>query len=82
MSDDGFIQVPIDQAGKKVDTTEITRTDTAETVVERQRIEVRDEDDNVLSTSDITSEVELTNDILFRILDKLDDIQTLLIRRG
>lgn len=60
MSDDGFIQVPADSVGKKVDTTEITRTD--DVVVERQRVEVRDDDDNVLSTAAVVERLDLILD--------------------
>jgi hypothetical protein len=35
---DGFIQVPADSVGKKVDTEEVTRTDG--TLVEQQRVQV------------------------------------------
>lgn len=37
---DGYVQLPADSTGKKVDTAELTRTDT--TVVERQRIVLSD----------------------------------------
>lgn len=64
---DGHVQVPADGVGKKVDATEITREDTNVTV-ERQRMEARDEDDNVLSTREIVEQLKTTNDLLFRLL--------------
>lgn len=60
MADDGFIQVPADSVGKKVDTTEVTRADTV--VVERQRVEARDDDDNVLSTAAVVERLDLILD--------------------
>lgn len=62
MADDGFIQVPADSVGKKVDTTEVTRADTV--VVERQRVEARDDDDNVLSTAAVVERLDLILDEL------------------
>ena len=64
---DGHIQVPADSVGKKVDATEVTRQDTG-VVVERQRFEARDADDNVLSTKEITDLLIETNQLLFQIL--------------
>lgn len=67
---DGFVQVAVDGAGKKVDNTEITRPDAV--VVERQRVEPHDDDDNVLSTAAIVAELKTTNELLFRILLQLE----------
>lgn len=67
MADNGFIQVPLDQGGKRVDTSEITREDSGVTV-ERQRVEARDDDDNVLSTKEIVEQLKTTNDLLFRLI--------------
>lgn len=55
---DGFVQVAPDSTGKKIDNTEVTRTDAAGTVVERQRVEPRDDEDNVLSTAAIVDELK------------------------
>jgi hypothetical protein len=38
---DGFVQVPADSVGKRIDTTEITRPDSS--VVERQRMSIGDD---------------------------------------
>ena len=40
MATDGYVQVPPDQSGKKIDTAELTRADAS--VVERQRVEIPD----------------------------------------
>ncbi len=37
---DGFVQVPADSVGKKIDTTELTRADG--TLVERERVAILD----------------------------------------
>lgn len=67
---DGFVQVAVDGAGKKVDNTEVTRSDTA-VVVERQRVEPRDDEDNVLSTQLLADKLDEIRDLLF-------DIKTML----
>jgi len=71
MADDGFIQVPADSVGKKVDTTEIVRPITQE-VVERQRMEVYDPDGEPVATSDVVAQVKETNELLLLIIEKLD----------
>lgn len=58
---DGFVGINPDSTGKKVDTTEVTRQDTA-VLVERQRVEARDDDDNVLSTAAIIDRLDLMLD--------------------
>jgi hypothetical protein len=75
MTDDGFIQVPADSVGKKVDTAEILRADTQVTV-ERQRVEVRDDEDEVLNTSAIVAKLDETNQLLFQILNLLNSNAT------
>lgn len=54
---DGFVQVAPDSTGKKIDNTEVTRDDTA-VVVERQRVEPRDDEDNVLSTAAVVDQLQ------------------------
>lgn len=66
---DGFVQVAVDGAGKKVDNTEVTRSDL--TVVERQRVEAHDEDDEVLSTAAVVEELK-------NIGEKLDQLMMLI----
>lgn len=68
---DGLIQVPPDSTGKKVDTTEITRVDSAGTIVERQRVEARDDDDQVLNTQVLADKLDEIRDLLFTIKDML-----------
>lgn len=68
---DGHIQVPADGVGKKVDATEVTRFDAV--VVERQRMEARDADDEILNTSEIVSAIKETNNLLFQILLNLTE---------
>jgi hypothetical protein len=63
---DGFVQVAPDSSGKKIDNTEVTRSDTG-VVVERQRIEVRDDNDETLSTASIVEQLKQTNELLFQI---------------
>ncbi len=49
---DGVVQVPPDSSGKKIDTSELTRSD-GTTVVERQRVSIGDPIDvNSLGTVD------------------------------
>lgn len=67
---DGFVQVAVDGAGKKVDNTEVTRLDT-DVVVERQRVEARDDDDEVLSTQLLADKLDEIRDLLFDIKDML-----------
>jgi len=81
-STDGFIQVPVDAGGKRVDTTEITRTDFNATIVERQRFEAHDGNDDILSTADVVKTLKTTNDLLFQMLDVLDDIRSALVFNG
>ncbi len=45
MAVDGVVQVPPDSSGKKIDTSELTRSDGVGTVVERQRIVIGDPTD-------------------------------------
>lgn len=67
---DGHVQVAPDSTGKKVDNTEVTRSDTA-VVVERQRVEARDDEDEVLSTQLLAGKLDEIRDLLF-------DIKTML----
>lgn len=62
---DGYVQVAPDSTGKKIDNTEITRADSV--IVERQRVEAHDEDDEVLSTASIVEQLKNVNDALFGI---------------
>lgn len=67
---DGFVQVAPNSSGAKIDNTEVTRDDAV--VVERQRVESRDDDDKVLSTAAIVDQLKTTNELLFRILYQLE----------
>ena len=69
---DSYIQVPEDSTGKKIDYTRLTRDDG--TMVERQRIEVYSDSDQILSTSPIVDELKQTNELLFNISMQLQEI--------
>jgi hypothetical protein len=68
---DGFVQVATDGAGKKIDNTEVTRSDTA-VVVERQRVEARDDSDEVLSTQALADKLDEIRDLLFDLKTMLE----------
>lgn len=73
---DGFIQVPTDSIGKKVDVEELTRADG--TVVERQRLKLPDPvwvDGDVMRA--LLTENQLQNFLLARILTALLPNQTI-----
>lgn len=72
--EDSSIRVPEDSTGKRVDYTRITRDDG--TMVERQRVEVYSQDDEVLSTSPIVDILKVTNELLFNILTTLESRRT------
>lgn len=73
---DSYIRLPEDSTGKKVDYTQITRDDG--TVVERQRIEVYSESDQILSTSPIVDQLRQTNELLFSISMQMQEMLSLL----
>lgn len=66
---DGTIRVNPAATGKDVDNTEITRADT--TVVERQRVEPRDDEDNVLSTAAIVEALKMISDQIAELTEQL-----------
>jgi hypothetical protein len=60
---DGFVQVPPDSLGKKIETTEITRVDGV--VVERQRFEL--------------AEAAITNVLLEKLIHEIQELKTALL---
>jgi hypothetical protein len=74
---DGIIQVPADDVGKKVDTSELARPDG--TVVERQRISIGDSGDQrkiaAVEGGELSVNDEWTRNILCKILATLEDIR-------
>jgi len=80
---DGTIQLAPDSTGKIVDTSELTRPDSAGTVVERQRIGVADPDNpSAGSVAQVSSgELSVTDaqlNVLLSIDEKLDRLLFLL----
>lgn len=73
---DGYVQVPADDVGKKIDTTEFTNY--AGTTIERQRVDIP----NPVTVSadrltDILIELRLMNDLLAEGLNIKDDLAIL-----
>jgi hypothetical protein len=78
---DGYIQVPADDVGKKVDTAELTRPDG--TLVERQRVSIGDDGDPRKKASvDYEGNVSVSDEkntlLLHQILSVLEEIRDVL----
>jgi hypothetical protein len=69
---DGVIQVPVDSTGKKIDTSEITRTDSAATVVERQRMVIGD-DSSPAAMAEVRDQKLQTEDAQLGVLNSIDE---------
>lgn len=70
-SDDGYVQGAPDSTGKKIDTSEITREGPAQEVVERQRVEVYDDNGDAVSSAAIVEQLKEMNGFLWQILSLL-----------
>jgi hypothetical protein len=74
MTTPGYVQVPTDSSGKKIDTDELLRPDpsstatSAYTTVQRQRITMGDDEDVLLRIEGVLTEIKQQQQELFMIL--------------